>query len=221
MTTPALTPPVIVPPPELVSRAAALGVGGGRAILGITGAPGSGKTTFALAIRAAVAALPGRAQAVVHLPMDGYHLADVELDRLGRRDAKGAVDTFDGPGYLALLERVRRDGPDVVYAPAFDRELEQPIAGSIPVLPAARLVITEGIHLLAPEYPWPLVQPLLDELWYVEVDPALRRQRLLDRHVRFGKTPEAAAAWIDAVDEPNAARLAAARDRADLVVLVD
>jgi pantothenate kinase len=186
---------------------------GRRKLLGLAGAPGSGKSTLA---RALEQALPGRAQVV---PMDGFHLAQVELRRLGRAERKGAPDTFDSAGYVALLRRLREQRADeIVYAPEFRREIEEPVAGAIAVLPGTQLVITEGNYLLLQEGSWGDVAPLLDEVWYVEVDDALRLERLVRRHQQFGRSPEAARAWVEHTDEPNARRIAATRERAHRVV---
>ncbi len=206
---------------DLLDRARGLAAGVPRAVLGIAGPPGAGKTTLAeeLVRRLAAAPPPGATgDWVVHVPLDGYHLADVELRRLGRLDRKGAPDTFDAAGYAALLARVRTTTGEVVYAPAFDRTLEQPVAGSIPVFPSTRLVITEGNYLLVDEGAWRRVRPQLDEVWFSEVDPAERVRRLVQRHVRFGKTPSQAAAWVTRVDEPDAALVDSTRARADLVI---
>jgi pantothenate kinase len=105
-----------------------------------------------------------------------------------------------------------------VWAPGFARDLEQPIAGSIGVEPGVRLVVTEGNYLLADPPPWPQVRAELTETWFVELDEPLRRERLVARHVEFGKTPDEAARWVATVDDPNARLIAATRDRADLVV---
>ena len=185
---------------------------GGRVLLGLTGPPGAGKSTLAGRLAAALGP-----QAVT-VPMDGFHLAGAELARLGREDRKGAPDTFDAHGYVALLRRLRASGPDVVYAPAFDRSLEEPVAGSIAVEEDVPLVVTEGNYLLLHEQPWDEVRGLLDEVWFVDVDPALRVERLVERHVRHGRSPEAAREWVLRSDESNAALVDATRVRADLVV---
>lgn len=203
-------------PPDCRSRVDALLAAGGRRLLGLVGAPGAGKSTLAQAL---LDALGDVAQVV---PMDGFHLANVELARLGRAGRKGAPDTFDAAGYVALLRRLREPrAGEIVYAPAFRREIEEPIAGAIAVLPQTRLVITEGNYLLLDEGPWAEVAGLLDECWYVDVDDGLRRQRLVERHMRFGRSAQAAAAWVEQTDEPNARRIAATRVRAAAVLRWD
>ena len=203
----------------LAVRAAALVArddeAGERAVLGIAGPPGSGKSTLGEHLADAVAAL---GVGVVRVPMDGFHLADGELVRLGRRGRKGAIDTFDVDGYAALLRRARTVRARTVYAPDFDRSLHQPVAGSIPVLPEARLVITEGNYLLSPDPAWRAVRGLLDEVWYCDLERDERVRRLVARHERFGKAPDVALDWVAAVDEPNAAAIAAWSGTADLVV---
>nr|WP_202437759.1 nucleoside/nucleotide kinase family protein [Streptomyces sp. SID5910] len=206
---------------DLLARARSLPRGGRRAVLGIAGSPGAGKSTLAEAL---VRELNGAGGAwAAHVPMDGFHLADAELDRLGRRDRKGAPDTFDAAGYAALLRRLREEGDgdgdgDTVYAPGFERVLEQPLAGAVPVPPAARLVVTEGNYLLLGTGAWPRVRSRLDEVWFCEVPEEERIRRLVARHEEFGKSHEAAEAWVRGTDQRNADLVAATRDRADLVV---
>jgi pantothenate kinase len=190
-----------------IERARALANQGTRRILGIAGPPGGGKSTVA---RAVVAELGDQARLV---PMDGFHLAQAELVRLGRRDRMGAPDTFDAAGYAALLLRLRSDEA-VVYAPEFRREIEEPIAGAIAVPNTVPLVVTEGNYLLL----WPEIKPLLDEAWYVETDEELRVQRLIQRHIEFGKTPEYARAWVMRSDERNAELVAGTASAADHLV---
>ncbi|WP_030435233.1 nucleoside/nucleotide kinase family protein [Actinoplanes subtropicus] len=197
---------------RLVARARGLVADGRRAVLGITGAPAAGKTTLAEELVAALGA------GVAHVPMDGFHLADAELERLGLRDRKGAPDTFDALGYAALLRRLIEDEDEIVYAPGFERVIEQPIAGAIPIERPARLIITEGNYLLLDTPRWRTVRPLLAEVWYADLDRDTRMDRLIARHIRFGKPEPAAIEWANGTDEWNAAVIAATRDRADLVI---
>ena len=191
-------------------RIDALLADGRRKLLGLVGAPGAGKSTLAAAL---LARLGTRAQVV---PMDGFHLANVELQRLGRAGRKGAPDTFDSAGYVALLQRLRTQRADeIVYAPEFRREIEEPIAGAIAVLPQTQLVITEGNYLLHDAGAWLGVAPLLDETWYVDIDDAVREERLVRRHRHFGRSEAAARAWVESTDAPNARLVVATRARAE------
>lgn len=194
---------------ELVARAARLaGLGSGRRLLGLTGAPGAGKSTLA-------AALAARLPAVI-VAMDGFHLPDAELARLGRLERKGAPDTFDGGGYLSLLRRLRAGG-EVVRAPAFDRGREETITDAIEVPPEVALIITEGNYLLLEAEPWCHVRGLLDEVWFL--DHPRRVEWLTNRQVGHGR--DLAAAYARATtgsDGDNARLVIASRPRADLVL---
>jgi pantothenate kinase len=183
-----------------------------RLVLGLTGPPGAGKSTLAEALVAALGPV------AVLVPMDGFHLAQVELERLGRADRKGAPDTFDAAGFAEVLRRARHDVDETVYAPMFRRDIEEPIAGAIAVTPEVRLVVTEGNYLLDERPPWDRVRPLLDEAWYLEVEDSLRRSRLVARHISFGRDEPAARDWVRTVDEPNAVLATTYRPRADLVI---
>jgi pantothenate kinase len=197
---------------DLIERARRLLRAHRRAVLGICGAPGSGKSTLAELL------VERLGPQVVSVPMDGFHLQDEELVRLGLLDRKGAPDTFDVDGYLALLHRVRADADRVVYAPSFDRNRELSLAGSIPVLPEHRLVITEGNYLLLDAPRWREVRGELDECWFLRGDDDLRRERLIERHLSHGRSRAAATEWVMRTDEPNAQLVDASRHRADLVV---
>jgi len=202
-------------PDQLVERAAALTRAGTRRLLGITGAPGAGKSTLGAALLGAL----GDGAALVG--MDGFHFANVELRRLQRADRKGAPDTFDVDGYVALLARLRTPPAVPVYGPVFDRALEEPIGSAVPVLPATPLVLTEGNYLLLDDHGWADVRGCLDEVWYLDVPPEVREQRLLRRRLSYGHEPRAAEDWVRTVDGSNGATVESSRSRADLVVHLD
>ncbi|HEX4703062.1 MAG TPA: nucleoside/nucleotide kinase family protein [Pseudonocardiaceae bacterium] len=196
---------------DLVAAANQLADNGKRRILGITGAPAAGKSTLA---RRLVAALGDRA---VEVGMDGFHLAQRELARLGRSDRKGAPDTFDAVGYVALLRRLRAGGPDTVYAPEFRRDLEEPVGSAIPVPPSVPLVVTEGNYLLLDDGPWRHVRPLLDEVWFLAPPEDQRLARLVGRHRAFGRTEVQARDRAFGSDQANATLVAATAGRADRI----
>jgi pantothenate kinase len=153
--------------------------------------------------------------------MDGFHLAQAELERLGLAGRKGAPHTFDASGFAALLRRLRANEDAVVYAPEFRRDIEEPVACAVPVPRDVPLVVTEGNYLLVADGDWAGVRPLLDEAWFVEGDDDRRREWLIARHIQFGKAPDFAREWVLRSDERNAALVATTRSRADLVVRVD
>ena len=186
-----------------------------RRVLGIAGAPGAGKSTLAAAV---VAAFPG---VCVVVPMDGFHLAQHELERLGRADRKGAPDTFDAAGYVALLRRLRAPvAGEIVYAPEYRRELHGALAGAIAVPAEVQVVVTEGNYVLLPSHGFAPVADLLDEAWFAEQPEDVRLARLITRHEQWGKAPGAARDWAHGPDQRNAELVAATRSRADVVVAV-
>ncbi len=191
---------------DLVLRARATTPAARRLLVGIVGPPGAGKSTIAAAI---VERLPAAAL----LPMDGFHLPQAELRRLGRRERMGAPDTFDVDGFVATLADVR-NSCNSVAAPGFDRGIEEPVPGAILIPQELSTVVVDGNYLLL----WERAAELLDLTFFVELDSGVRIERLVERHVRFGKTPEQARAWALGPDEANAVVINASAARADHVI---
>jgi pantothenate kinase len=198
---------------EALGRIGAFASRNERTILGIVGPPGCGKSTIAQTLQQLN---PIDSQIV---PMDGVHLANTALARLGRSGRKGAPDTFDVHGYIALLGRLRdTSNNDVVYAPEFRRDLDEPIAGAIEIQPTTRLLIAEGNYLALKQLGWQGVAPMLNEVWYLDVDPELRINRLIARHVQFGRSESDAKKWVQETDEPNARLIEGTKSSVDFVV---
>ena len=200
---------------DLVTRARALAQPGTRRLLGVTGPPGAGKSSVCGLL------LQVLADDAVLIDMDGFHLANEELVRLGRRDRKGAPDTFDVDGYTALLRRLRAQTTGVIYAPKFDRDLEESVGSAVPVNYSTPLVITEGNYLLHQDGGWQDVAPQLDESWYIEVPTAERRSRLVRRRQDHGERRNQAEAWVEGVDSINGGIVETTKCRADLIIELD
>ncbi len=197
----------------LIERAELLLLAGPRQVLGIAGAPASGKSTLAATL---LVELQRRHPAeVVLVGMDAYHLGHRVLVRQGLADVKGAPQTFDALGYVALLRRLRAR-EETVYAPEFHREIEDSLAQMVEVAPAVRLVITEGNYLLLPSTPWDQVRHELDEAWFTHLDDTERQRRMVTRHRAFGHSLAVARAKTLGSDEVNAQLINKWQNRPDL-----
>ena len=185
-------------------------------LVGLTGPPGSGKSSLAARLAGSLRPSPPV------VAMDGFHLAQAVIEQKGLGDRKGSPETFDSRGFVNLVERLASPADDgVVYAPKFDRSIEEPIAGAIAVRPADGLVIVEGNYLLLDEPPWTQIRPALDLCAYLEIEDATRIRRLVDRHVRYGQPRLEAERFVHSSDEKNAQLIKATRNRADFIVRMD
>jgi len=195
---------------ELLARSSA------RFLLGIAGPPGSGKSTLAAELAAALNC-EARQEIAAVVALDGFHLPNAELDRRGLRPRKGAPETFDAPGLVTLLTRLRRSSRTVL-APIYSRELHEPVSHAVRIGPAIRLIIVEGNYLLLDQGPWSPVRALLDETWYLQMPCEVCMARVRDRHIRGGCSAELAAEKIETNDRPNYEIVAATRPRASRVI---
>jgi len=187
-----------------------------RALVGIVGKPGAGKSTLSAYLLQEL-----ESSEVTVVPMDGYHLSNAVLQELGRADLKGAPDTFDIAGFATLLQRIRVEKTFDIYYPVFDRAIEESIAAQGVVTQKTKVVIIEGNYLLHDSGGWEVIADLLDEIWFIDVDDEKRLERLIARHIAYGKSPEAAESWSRGSDEVNAHIITAGRSRAHAVITLD
>ena len=187
-----------------------------RALVGIVGKPGAGKSTLSAYLLEEL-----KSSEVTVVPMDGYHLSNAVLQELGRADRKGAPDTFDVAGFASLLQRIRTEKSVDIYYPVFDRSIEESIAAQGVVTQETRVVIVEGNYLLHDTGGWEAIADLLDEIWFIDVDDEKRLERLIARHIAYGKSPADAESWSLGSDEVNARTIATGRSRAHAVIALD
>jgi pantothenate kinase len=187
-----------------------------RYLIGIVGKPGAGKSTLSAYLLEQL-----HSSEVTVVPMDGYHLSNAVLQELGRADRKGAPDTFDIAGFASLLQRIRNEKSVDVYYPVFDRSIEESIAAQGVVTKETKVVIVEGNYLLHDSGGWEEIAELLDELWFIDLDDEKRLERLIARHIAYGKSPADAQSWSRGSDEVNARTIATGRSRAHAVIALD
>lgn len=173
-----------------------------RVLLGLAGPPAAGKSTLAKTLVSGVNRRLG-SDVAAYVPLDGFHLSNTQLDLMGRRRCKGAPDTFDVHGYVALLRRLTTETRHVIYVPDYHRGLHEPVAGRLAVRPEARLIVTEGNYLASDEPGWRDVRGLLQELWYVDAPDDMRERRLVRRQMAAGLSASDASAWVESSDRPN------------------
>jgi len=187
-----------------------------RYLIGIVGKPGAGKSTLSAYLLEQL-----HSSEVTVVPMDGYHFSNAVLQALGRADRKGAPDTFDVAGFASLLQRIRNEKSVDIYYPVFDRSIEESIAAQGVVTKETKVVIVEGNYLLHDSGGWEAISELLDELWFIDVDDEKRLERLIARHIAYGKSPADAQSWSRGSDEVNARTIATGRSRAHAVIALD
>ncbi|MCB2134725.1 MAG: sugar transporter [Rhodobacteraceae bacterium] len=184
----------------------------GRKLIAIAGPPAGGKSWLAEKVARRLVAL-GHTATVV--PMDGFHLDNERLSETGLLARKGAPETFDAAGFVALV-RGLKSGRDMTV-PLFDRAADRVLPDADKVPADCRFVVVEGNYLLFDEDPWNQLAALWDISFFLDVPVAELRKRLVRRWRRHGLDAAAAEARADENDLPNALRVMKTRKAADLI----
>lgn len=184
-----------------------------RIIIGVVGKPGSGKSTLTSYLLDNLLK-----EKAVLVPMDGYHLSNKLLAEYKKADRKGAYDTFDSKGYSELLKRIKFDNESDIYFPIFHREIEESIVAEGVVPKECKLILTEGNYLLLDKHGWENVKSYLTQSWYIQIEDDLRWSRLMDRSIKYGRSPEIAYKWTHGSDEINAQVVETTQKFADVLL---
>ena len=196
-----------------------------RYVVFLAGPPGSGKTTMG-----ALWELLAREHAfhveVQTLPMDGFHLPNIELDartifRQGNyyplRRVKGAPETYDLPMLIRALHAVCED--QEFAWPKYDRRIHDPVPDAIPVI-ATGILIVEGNYLLLDESGWRDLKCMADLTIFIECDETLVREDVLARARRGGRSHQGAIQHYEFNDRPNWERVMRHRLESDVVLRI-
>lgn len=175
-----------------------------RMVIAVTGAPGSGKSTFAAEL---ARRLNARGRKAVAVPMDGFHLDNQVLEQRNLLQRKGAPETFDAHGFIRLITAIKSGAE--VFAPTFDRTRDLSIAGAVAVPADARFVIAEGNYLMFDEPPWSALADLWDLTIRLDVPMPELRARLIQRWLSQNLSRAVATRRAESNDIPNAQRVIA------------
>ncbi len=198
----------------------------GRAVVGVAGCGGSGKSVFTALLQTILNRAPTPPAPAALCPLDGFHHPNAYLeehftaDRAGRRvslrSLKGAPQTFDVRAYAETLRKARTEPQ--VRLPGYDRRLHDPVPDAVSIGPNDGIVLTEGNYLLLERGGWAPVRPLLDLALFVFLPPGVTRSSIIERHVRGGRSRREAVQHYEHSDRWNAQLILSTMHRADLVV---
>lgn len=191
----------------LIQRAKAV-PDGQRLLVGITGRPGGGKTTFCTALLSEInRRTPGQ---VAFVPMDGFHYTRAQLDQfpdpVDAHYRRGAVDTFDAEAWFHLVRRLRDlKSDETISVPGFDHAVKDPEEGKLCIQGDKKIVLLEGNYLLLRKEPWVDAANLFDERILVDTPREDTVERLARRNHAAGicSTYEETLARVLAVDVKN------------------
>lgn len=177
-------------------------------LVGISGVPASGKSTFAKDIVEHCNDIlglnnpddhSGKKVEAILVGLDGWHLSRAQLDAFPdpkiAHDRRGAHWTFDGTAYAEFISELRvpiHRTPEglashlIIKAPSFDHALKDPSPGAVSILPHHRIVVIEGLYTFLSIDPWRTAGDSLDERWFIDVDFEIAKRRLVKRHVVTG-----------------------------------
>ena len=184
-----------------------------QVFIGIAGTPGSGKSYLAEQVRDRINERNPNgdkdSQEAVVIPMDGYHLSRAQLKELADKKTVFTSDQFTDDGsitskILSYDELMARRGSAFTFCPSsfikdlrkvkdagegsfpvYDRSKHDPVPNGVSVKKANKVVLVEGLYLLALDDPeWEGLDELWDDKWFVDVSMEETKRRLINRHLK-------------------------------------
>lgn len=181
-------------------------------LIGIAGAPASGKSTLAERLVVDFKELEVDA---CFCPMDGFHLTNAVLDSLGLRDVKGRIDTFDAEEFARMVKLLKDS--TAFWWPLYSRLRHEPVPEGTRISGAEKIYVVEGNYVLCRDEPWRTTALHYDLRIFVDAPDALLRQRLHTRHLQGGRSVQEASNKIDKNDMLNAQKIRECRQNVDII----
>lgn len=191
-----------------------------RFIVTIAGTPGSGKSK----ISGELCELLNHSVSTKILPQDGYHYYRLELAQFEDPDLaferRGAPFTYDSERFLNTIKTLQNT-ENSIFIPSFDHRLKDPIENDIEITPDTKIIIIEGNYVSLKDPIWDEISDYADETWFVQVDPKVVLNRIVDRHLAAGisSTREEAIARAQGSDKLNSDYILQNSKAPDLIIV--
>ena len=173
--------------------------------------PGAGKSTLAKFLEQLSRERSNEVDPIRALGMDGFHFTAAymnvtEIERDGTqilmRDIKGAPETFDVDLLIEKIREVRQEGTDWNI---YDRKIHDILPDYWSV--EDDILLIEGNYLLLKESGWTNIRVLADYSVFIDAEPYLLRERLINRKIAGGKSHEEAEKFFEFSDGRNIERV--------------
>jgi pantothenate kinase len=191
-----------------------------RILIGLSGLPGAGKSTYAEVLQRQADLRLGSG-VLLTLGMDGFHLTKAALGRMADPATalarRGAPWTFDVEGLAQRLRMVKDYyKKSNVYWPDFQHGVGDPLADLHVVAPDVKVVMVEGLYMLYDKEGWQDVSCQFDERWYLDTPEETAYERLVTRHmISKNLTRSEAESRVDFNDKLNGALIFSTREQSD------
>lgn len=192
-----------------------------RLVVYLAAPPGTGKTTLAVFLEYLSGTDP-KYQKIQSIGLDGFHYcqeyinthtACVDGKEVLMKDVKGCPETFDINKVTEKLEALMHGN---VTWPVYDRSRHDVVEDAVTVTES--IVLIEGNWLLLQEQGWCGLAQYCDYSIFICADEAMLKERLVERKIKGGLTPEEAERFYDSSDRKNILRVLEGSRPADLTL---